>query len=97
MSDNIWALNHILGSECGMYLAGAIRRASGVNVPYAVIGSTVYHPSLFHFYYVITCTSISKIFVFRRLNSRTRNQEIFGQKLADYAVDCLWILVIVMQ
>ena len=27
----------------------------------------------------------------------TRNQEIFGQKLADYAVDCLWILVIVMQ
>ena len=21
----------------------------------------------------------------------TRNQEIFGQKLADYAVDCLWI------
>ena len=28
---------------------------------------------------------------------RTRNQEIFGQKLADYAVDCLWILVIVMQ
>ena len=25
----------------------------------------------------------------------TRNQEIFGQKLADYAVDCLWILVIV--
>ena len=29
--------------------------------------------------------------------SQTRNQEIFGQKLADYAVDCLWILVIVMQ
>ena len=28
---------------------------------------------------------------------QTRNQEIFGQKLADYAVDCLWILVIVMQ
>ena len=27
----------------------------------------------------------------------TRNQEIFGQKLADYAVDCLWILVIVIQ
>ena len=27
----------------------------------------------------------------------TRNQEIFGQKLADYAVDRLWILVIVMQ
>ena len=22
---------------------------------------------------------------------KTRNQEIFGQKLADYAVDCLWI------
>ena len=59
MSDNIWALNYILGSECDMYLAGAIRRASGVSVPYAVIGSTVYHPSLFHFYYVITCTSIS--------------------------------------
>ena len=29
--------------------------------------------------------------------NRTRNQEISGQKLADYAVDCLWILVIVMQ
>ena len=22
---------------------------------------------------------------------KTRNQEIFAQKLADYAVDCLWI------
>ena len=27
----------------------------------------------------------------------TRNQEIFGQKLADYVVDCLWILVILTQ
>ena len=34
---------------------------------------------------------------FLRLHFLTRNQEIFGQKLADYAVDCLWILVIVMQ
>ena len=32
-----------------------------------------------------------------RMFFKTRNQEIFGQKLADYAVDCLWILVIVMQ
>ena len=31
------------------------------------------------------------------VSNLTRNQEIFGQKLADYAVDCLWILVIVMQ
>ena len=30
-------------------------------------------------------------------NEMTRNQEIFGQKLANYVVECLWILVIVMQ
>ena len=27
------------------------------------------------------------------LIERTRNQEIFSQKLADYPVDSLWILV----
>ena len=32
-----------------------------------------------------------------QISLKTRNQEIFGQKLADYAVDGLWILVIVMQ
>ena len=30
-------------------------------------------------------------FLCLRAKNGTRNQEIFGQKLADYAVDCLWI------
>ena len=41
---------------------------------------------------------MSKLSIYKSKSKKvTRNQEIFGQKLADYAVDCLWILVIVMQ